>query len=223
MRINKYLLPVFVIVALLGSVLVAKATGQWFVSGKQMVDVENLQSGDDIRGWMTLRQVAEGLGIPQADLYKLLSLPEDIPSETALKDLEGIVEGFEVSLVREVVDAHLAGQAAAQPASPMPTETSTPAAAGSEATSDHTAKGEGAGTGPTPLPSGVLLTGADIKGRHTLREIADQAQVPLADLLAALKLPPDTDPSLSVKSLVDGGKVPETQDVRDAVTALQAR
>jgi hypothetical protein len=36
MTVNKYLLPVFAIIALLGTVGVAQWTGDWIVSGKQI-------------------------------------------------------------------------------------------------------------------------------------------------------------------------------------------
>jgi hypothetical protein len=107
--VNKFLLPILVLAALLGSYVVAQATGFWAVSGKAMVDLENLTSSADIRGWMTLDQVIQGFGIPQADLYAALSIPAGIPTSTPIKDLEGIVPGFEVTLVREAVDAFLSG------------------------------------------------------------------------------------------------------------------
>jgi hypothetical protein len=87
----------------------------------------------------------------------------------------------------------------------------------------HTAQGDGTGTGPTPLPPGVILAGAGIKGKQTLQEIVDQAQVPLDALLAALDLPADTDPTLAVRDLVEQGQIPEIEAVRSAVTALQGK
>jgi hypothetical protein len=72
------------------------------------------------------------------------------------------------------------------------------------------------------LPAGRILPASEIKGRHTLAEIGQQAAVPLDTLLAALNLPADIDPNTAVKDLVSSGAVSEIQVVRDAVAELQA-
>ena len=107
MRVNKWLLPILALVLLLGTVGIAQAAGWWVVSGREMVDLAQLTSGDDVKGWMTLQQVAEGTGIKTADLVTKLGLPADLPPATVLKDIEGIVEGFEITAVRAVVDEAL--------------------------------------------------------------------------------------------------------------------
>jgi hypothetical protein len=225
--LNKFLMPILVLAALLGSYLVAQATGFWAVSGKAMLDLENLTSSADIRGWMTLEQVIQGFGIPQAELYAALAIPAGLPASTALKDLEGIVEGFEVTKVREAVDAFLSGAPLppAQAPAEAPQATPTPAMLPTPQPTAHVPQGsgtgEGDGTGPTPLPAGQVLPGSEIKGRHTLNDIAGECQVDLAELLAALNLPADTDLNLALKDLVEQGVISEIQVVRDAVAKLQ--
>lgn len=230
MKVNKWLLPTLALVLMLGTVGVAQAMGLWQVSGKEMVDVEHLTSGADVKGWMTLQQVADGTGIETVTLYSALGLPAEIPPTTALKELEQIVAGFEVNVVREVVDDVLGAAPAAAPvtadmpaATPAATPTPTPAPT---PTAVHTSRGAGAGTGDgagggeegVPPP----VTGAlDIKGRHTLQEIVDATGIPLTDLLAALNLPPDTDPHTAVRNLVERGLIGEIEEVRAAVAALQ--
>jgi hypothetical protein len=228
MTINKYLLPALVFIFLFGSYGVAQAIGVWSISGKQTIDAGNMASTEDIRGWMTLEQVGLGFGIPQAELYQLLNVPAGTPPQTALKDLEGIIPDFEVTVVRAAVAAHLETAHAPEAANSavMPQETPAPAkAAESQASPTLTAAPNalGEGSGPTPLPEGELLTGDAIKGRQTLQEIADQAKVPLADLIQALGIDPGTDPDTPVKDLVEAGKISEIQLVRDALTALQER
>jgi hypothetical protein len=100
MRVNPFLVPIIVIAALLGSSLIAQVGGFWATSGRTSVDVENL-TAVDLKGWMTLQQVMDGLKISQAELYAAGSIPLDIPLSTALKDLEAIVPGFEISLLRD--------------------------------------------------------------------------------------------------------------------------
>ncbi len=244
MRVNKWLVPTLALILMLGTVGIAQANGWWIVSGKEMVNVERLTGGADVKGWMTLQQVADGVGIDTATLYAQLGLSADIPPETALKDLEKIVEGFEVSVVRDVVDAVL-GKAPAADAGPAPAADAEPVAV--EATpvptvvvataaptpttqpttapaAEHAPQGEGAGTGTGTGEEGVppaVTSALDIKGRHTLQEIADATGIDLADLLAALELPADTDPGTAVRDLVEAGLVSEVDEIRTVVAELQ--
>lgn len=238
MRVNKWFVPVLAVALLLGTVGVAQATGWWIVSGKSMVDVQNMTSSADIKGWMTFEQVAAGFGIETATLYARLGLPADLPPETALKEMEAIVPGFEVSTVREAIDAYLGDDGTtadaterdfAQPesvatAAPPPTATSaiepspTPVAVEHIPVGDGSGTGDGSGSGPA-APTSAL----EIKGRHTLRQIADSTGIGVDDLLAALTLPPDTPVDTEVRSLVESGAVAEVETIRTAVAELLAQ
>jgi hypothetical protein len=221
MSAYRYLLPILLILSIFGSYAIAKASGYWSVSGKQSIDTENLSSSEDVRGWMTLEQLSGGYGIEQNELYRLLGIPTEIPPETALKDLEGVIPDFEVSSVRDSL-AIILGEAALQPVSTeLPDEElifqETPGP------TEHIpmGTGEGDGLGPTPLPPGQFLAGSEIKGRQTLQEIIDGCQVNQRDLFNALGLPENTNLNTMVKDLIGLGKVDEIQTVRDTVTALQ--
>jgi hypothetical protein len=182
MTVNKYLMPIIAIAALVAVVLGARLTGDWIVSGKQ-IPLGDMTAAD-IKGWMTLQNVSDGLKIPLPVLYKLAGIPEgtDVPPTTAMKDLEGFAEGFEVSLLREAAAAYLAGSGApaqaqaaepspptatavpatAVPVTPVPmqlpgsvsTATSAPpqAAAPEAAVTPHTPRSTGEGTGDGPTP-----------------------------------------------------------------------
>ncbi len=102
MRVNPFLLPILVIVALLGSALIAQAGGFWSTSGRTAIDPATM-TADDLKGWMTLQQVMDGLQISQEQLYTAGNIPLDVPTTTALKDLESIVPDFSVSGLREAV------------------------------------------------------------------------------------------------------------------------
>ena len=252
MRVNKFLLPLFGVVPMVAIVLIAQLTGNWSTSGRATVDLANMKP-EDIKGWMTWQEVSDGFGIPLDELYALTGVPKDIPPTTAMKDMEGLLDGFETTTVREVVAAYLAGDV--QPAEPAadeaaprvdPTPDAAPscrACAGSHrsaalrmdvapvqpaATQEHVPAGDGSGdstgdgTGPTPLPPGQILPAGEIKGRHTLAEIAQQSAVPLEELIVALSLPVGVDPNTQVTDLVSSGAVAEVQTVRDAVAVLQA-
>ena len=230
MTVNRYLVPILAIVLLLGTVGVAELTGNWIVSGKELINVEQMTSSADIRGWMTLDQVATGLNIEIPVLYELAGIPAEIPPETALKDMEGLLPDFETSGVRDVVAVYLGevepeiAETAAEPeavtAAVATTPEPTPAAVATP-TEVHVPLNDGSGTGPTPPPPGTVLAAEEIKGRDTLRQVADYTQVPLDALLTALGLPSDTDPGQSIRDLVESGAITEVDDVRAAVTELQ--
>ncbi len=241
MRVHRIFMPAIVILTLLSIVGAAQATGQWIVSGRAVIDPSNMTTSADIKGWMTLQQVADGFGLMPSQLIEIIGLPATISPDTALKDLEAIVPGFEVSTVREQMAIYL-GEVVAAPvesiqptvvretppikgrstataieaSQPTPTAATTPSLT---ATLDHRPSGDG--SGPTPLPPDETLAGADIKGGHTLQQISEQAKVALSELLTRLGLPADIDPNTTVRDLVRNGQVSEVQVVRDVVTSLQ--
>jgi hypothetical protein len=222
MRVNPFLMPVIVIAVLLGTVLVAQAAGIWSTSGRTTVDLGQMTPAD-IKGWMTLQQVMDGLNISQADLYALAGIPADVPPTAVLKDLEPLVPGFEISALRDALTAWL-GASGSRASTPIST-TGAPAQA------------DGVNT-PTPVPptptpavhsastaaataSGQVLPADQIRGKMTLREVSEQCAVALDVLFAALNLPADTSPDAAIKDLVAQGKLAEVATVQQAVAALQ--
>lgn len=241
MRVNPFLVPIIVIAALLGSTLIAQAGGFWSTSGRTSVNLENM-TAVDLKGWMTLQQVMDGMKISKEQLYAAGNIPLDVPTSTALKELEGIVPDFEVSTLREklgapegyVPDDMMEGDHDMEPMAepkveptptPLPQPTATPIVHTQPVTGTHAGPGAGTGTGlgPTPLPPGQILPADQIKGRMTLREVADQCAVPLDKLLAVLNLPADTDPNTGLKDLISSGKIADVDPVRVAVAALQQK
>jgi len=239
MRVNPFLVPIIVIAALLGSTLIAQAGGFWATSGRTSVNLDNM-TAVDLKGWMTLQQVMDGMKITQEQLYAAGNIPMDVPTSTALKELEGIVPDFEVSTLREklgapegyVPEEMMSGDHEMEPMAepkveptptPLPQPTATPIVHTQPITGTHAGPGDGTGTGPTPLPPGQILSADQIKGRMTLREVADQCAVPLDQLLLALNLPADTDPNTGLKDLISSGKIADVDPVRVAVAALQSK
>jgi len=111
--VTKYLMPALVLVALVGSVGIAKLAGAWQTSGRGQVllDADGSPDPSGIKGWMTLGDVAETYGVPLDVLYSMLGTTNDLPATTALKDLEKVLPGVAVSSVREDVAAYLKGAA----------------------------------------------------------------------------------------------------------------
>ncbi len=106
MRVNRYLPPILVMVALLAPVAIAQAAGVWSTGGRTAVNVATLKPAD-IKGWMTLQQVIDGLGISQEQLYAVAHVPADVPPSTALKDLEPLIPDFSISVLRTDLETAL--------------------------------------------------------------------------------------------------------------------
>ncbi|MGE5139181.1 MAG: hypothetical protein ACM3JD_06965 [Rudaea sp.] len=230
MPVNRFLGPVLALVVLLGTVLGAQLTGLWSTSGKTTVTAGELKAAD-IKGWMTLQQVIDGLPISQAELYAIGKIPADVPSETALKDLEPLATDFSVTALRDALTAREAVALSSAPlVSPVSAVSSAPpetAAAVVEIRPTATAAPvevkpllHGDVT-PTPFASGEVLAADQIKGKMTLREVSVQCGVPLDGLLTALGLPGETNPETLLKDLVQQGKIAEVTAVQNAVAGLQ--
>lgn len=111
MKVNKYVMPILVIVAMCATVLVAQAAGVWQVSGTTQV-IPNPATGrpdpELIKGKMTLDEIITQYGIPKDGLYSALKLSADIPTSKQVKELESIISDFEVDLVRQAVKDYYA-------------------------------------------------------------------------------------------------------------------
>jgi hypothetical protein len=224
MSVNRLLMPIIVIAVLLGTVLGSQILGIWSISGRTSVDMGEL-SPEDIKGWMTLQQVANGLGLSIEEVYQAGGIPADVSPDSALKDLE---DSIEVSALREALADHLSSsktiETTAEPSGNIgmtPEAGGTPTTAAPVSTLETTAQHTGDGTGPTPLPDGQLLPNSEIKGRMTLREVSDQCAVDLDTLLAMLNLPQNTDPDTQLKTLIAEGILDEITQVQEAVAVLQ--
>ncbi len=118
--LHRYVVPVVVIAVLLGTSNLAQVMGYWSTTGKDQIMVDESGKADPtgIKGWMTLAQVSETYGVPLAPLYERLAIPAEQDPQTALKDLEAVVPGFEVELVRETVAKYLQESGKPAPESP---------------------------------------------------------------------------------------------------------
>jgi hypothetical protein len=240
MRVNPLLVPILFVAAFLGAVVIAQSAGLWSTSGRASANLDQLAPAD-VKGWMTLQQVADSFGLSQTELYALVNIPADVPATTALKDVEKLAPGFEVSALREALEALPTPQQPAapptvEPALPDPTPTGIPASPtpdpGDANPDQNQSKGNvgqgaaeqvGEHAGPTPLPPGEVLPGSQIKGRMSLQEISDLCAVPLDALLAALALPADTDTTQPIRQLASQGQIAGVSNVQQAVTELQSK
>jgi hypothetical protein len=221
MRVNRFLMPILALVGLFGTVLVAQATGNFATNGRAGTDLTRLTPAD-LKGWMTLQDVMNGLNISQNDLYAAGNIPSNILPTTALNKLEAQVSGFSVTSLRDTLTAKLGAPSSASTPPTSSDATSPSAAPVTPVTAPATASAVTHAT-PTPLPAGQVLPANQIKGSMTLRSASQQCAVPLDQVIAGLKLPAETNPDALIKDLVGQGKISEVTAVQKVVAELQSK
>ena len=81
-----------ILVLFFGVIVGAQAVGFWSVSGKLTSTGEKVQltdaNVDDLKGWMTIGDVATTFQIPLPEILAAFNLPADTPPTTAIKDME---------------------------------------------------------------------------------------------------------------------------------------
>lgn len=218
MKASVWLAPVAFVAIMFGTIGVAQATGGWVTSGKQTVTAGQRLTADDLKGWMTLQQASDGLGLPLETLIAAIDPPAGVAltGATAFKDLEALVPGFELTSFREVIRLLLNPTTSAAPTSPSAAPTSAPAP---QPSATHT---------PTGIPTGTgsaSETGASgsVTGQSTLRGIARDNGLDPAVLARESGLPADVNLDATLKTLRDSYPGWEIQAVRDAVARLGKR
>jgi hypothetical protein len=117
MKVSLWVSPIVSVVVLFGSVGVATVTGDWVTGGREQVTQSARLTVDDIKGWMTLQQAADGLGIPVSLVIEMIDAPDtaSLGPTTLFKEVEAQVPGFQLASFRDRLRRYLAGDPAASP------------------------------------------------------------------------------------------------------------
>lgn len=92
MRVNPFVFGVLVLAIFMGPILTAQATGNWSISGKVTTTGEKITATganpDEIKGWMTLEEVAAAYNLTVEDLAQQFGIPADTDPKKQIKELE---------------------------------------------------------------------------------------------------------------------------------------
>lgn len=91
---------IFVVGLFFAGVFISKTVGIFEVIPKQITE-ESKINVDDIKGYMTIKDVSIGTKIELKEVYKKLGIPGSVPQDTKLKEVSNFVEGFEVEEAKE--------------------------------------------------------------------------------------------------------------------------
>ncbi len=203
----RWLIPITWILVIFATIGVTQAAGWWSASGREEV-VSGTLTVDDVKGWMTIQQAADGLGIPVGVIIEAIGDPTGtVQPSTAFKEVEAVVPDFSLDDFREVLRVLLASSA---PTSASPTPTPTASAPAPSVTTSP----------PTPQPTHTSTSTNSVTGQQTLRQVAADNRIDLATLIAEAGLPADVNPDVALRTLRDTVPGFEMQQVRDAVDRL---
>ncbi|MFL0266904.1 4Fe-4S binding protein [Candidatus Clostridium radicumherbarum] len=90
---------ILVVVIFIGGLFISKSAGLFEVLPEKINSNAQL-SVDEIKGYMTIKEVSIGTGIKIDDLYKKLEIPASVPESSKLKDVKNFVNGFEVEAAK---------------------------------------------------------------------------------------------------------------------------
>ena len=99
---RKALAGMLAVLVFAAPIIFASATGYYKTSGTQIVKKGRL-TVEQIKGSMSIQEVAEGIGVGLNTFNTILGLPEDLPGSTKLYDLEEIDSSLTTGKVREMI------------------------------------------------------------------------------------------------------------------------
>lgn len=93
MRVNPFVYGILALVIFVGVIFTAQAAGFWSISGKVSASGEKISATgknvEEIKGWMTLGEVAKAYNVPIEEIIKAFGLPDTTNAATQIKSLEG--------------------------------------------------------------------------------------------------------------------------------------
>jgi len=104
---DKTLKPLAVIIAVIiiffGGIGITKIIGIYETTPAPITSNSKI-TVDEIKGYMTIENVATGLNMELDEVYKKLNIPTTIPKETRLKEISNYLPGFETENAKEALE-----------------------------------------------------------------------------------------------------------------------
>lgn len=91
-----------VIVIFFSGILVSKSIGIYNTL-PEPIPASTTINVEEIKGYMTLKEVATGLKIDIKDLYEKLGIPKNVSEETKFKEVKNYIDGFTVEKAKDIL------------------------------------------------------------------------------------------------------------------------
>lgn len=92
-----------VIVLFIGGIAISKTIGIYNTL-PEPISASTTISVDEIKGYMTLKEVAGALKMDIKDLYKKLEIPEEVPENTKFKEVKNYISSFSVEEAKDKLE-----------------------------------------------------------------------------------------------------------------------
>lgn len=102
-KISPITYAILIVVLFFGIVFASKIIGVWQSVPGTSISQGSSFNPDLIKGWMTITDVANEIGLEPEQLKHNLGLPCDAPLDVSFRDLKEVIPGFETEIVREYV------------------------------------------------------------------------------------------------------------------------
>lgn len=101
--VKPIVITILVIIVFFGGILISKASGVFDVLPNK-ITTESKFKAEDIKGYMTIKEVSIGTGIEINEVYRILKIPKSVSEDTKLKDLKNYISDFEVETAKEKLE-----------------------------------------------------------------------------------------------------------------------
>ena len=88
-----------------GSIFVAQATGNFEILPEALKNGETITISE-VKGYYTIDESAAATGLTLQEVYEKLGIPESVPKTTQLKNISGLVDGFDLDAAKEKAETN---------------------------------------------------------------------------------------------------------------------
>lgn len=93
---------IVVLVVFFGSIFAFQATGVYKLMPDQL-KAEDSIGFDEVKGYMTIKEAADATKTDMKEFYKKFSIPDNVPSDTMMKDISKQVADYDLDKAKEIL------------------------------------------------------------------------------------------------------------------------
>lgn len=196
-RISPLAMTALVVGLFFGTVLLAQAAGFYNVLPKK-AEAGTKIAVSDIKGYYTIEDSAKEMGVSVEEVYKLLAIPQTVPTNTMMKNISQLVPDYNFDAAKEAASA---GENAAETA--INSQTSTL----SESNEPSAA----------PLSASSAMDISGIRGSMTIMEVAEELKIDVKEVYTLFQIKEDVPAQTMMKEIVNLDPEYDFHAVKDAL------
>jgi ferredoxin len=92
-----------ILVVYFGGIGISELSGSYNLLPEPFTEETVITDVDTLKGYMTISEISAAMKINLEDVYKRMNIPENIPANTAMKELSELIPGFDFHDAREAL------------------------------------------------------------------------------------------------------------------------